>query len=643
MRRARWVPKSPPRGVGLATTLVVITIIVMLGFTVAGVSISHLSVSTRLSNAEVARDRAESLLAVAIDRVIAARETGTDFSGPIELTFGAGEPPGTARLSFDQVQANTWTIPYSTNNISGNVSATGDLGRIVPAYGVHLIGVATCNGVERRREAILLIPKYPHSVASSGTITTNGGLQVAAVDDLSLLASGGLAAVPPDQIQPGDIACNSTNPLQAMHLDGPNVHITGDAKAAGGIDWNTTTVVVDGAIRPNSDKTYLPKLNVTDYDPAGKAGLVSVSGNVNNLRVDYWTKSTGNLYVSGGLHLDQGVLYVDGDLSVNGGISGSGAVFATGKIEVFGGGSMATDDQAAIVSNNGIDIQASAADPAQLKGLMYTEGDLKTDYVTLGGSAVANSPGGGNVVQLDNSEIAYNPTMTDINLNVGANQGGGGGGGSGSGGTTFPTQPPAWTGTPKALSYQSNNGNVNVPVTLTPVMATAPSPSFFYDTATSQYVIPNGQTLAGQMEWQVTINGTPIAGPIPNGSLQSTLRTELESYLASVGESSGTGSEYPNVDQQLFSGYTLPPPLTPPPPKVTDYINNALSLDYGPSVPITNMNTYIASNPPPSTWGTGGGGGGTTYPVEPLLISLNDSSFAELRDRMKILYWGDSW
>jgi hypothetical protein len=645
---ARKLPPrgSDPTGVGLANTLVVITIIVTLAFTVASVSFSHLSVSSRLSNAEVARNRAESVVAMAIDRVITDREASNpDFNGTLNLPIAATEAPGSGTVCFDSTQAPGLSVPYSTNNISADVSKIGDLGRIVPAHGVHVIGRGVCNGVERRVEAILLIPKFPYSIASSGRITSNGGLKVASLDDLSLLSSGGLANVPPDQIQPGDIASNSTDATQAMQLQGPNIHITGDARAVGGIDWDTSTVIVDGSILPNSDKAYLPKLNLTDYDPASKAGLVTVSGNQSNLVVNNWTRSGGDLFVSGGLTLDSGVLYVDGNLSVNGGIKGTGAVIVTGQVEVFGGGSLASDNMAAVLSGGGLRLQANQADGAQFKGLIYTEGDLSADWVTLGGAAVANAPGGSNVA-LNNVDIAYSKQATEITIQVGQNAGGSGGGSTGG---TFPTQPAAWVGTPSSGLTYSTEGGQNVSFSLRPSMPTPPPPGYFYTPGPPPaYAAPNGATLAPDMQWEVSVGGGPFGPPVSYSDLQNpaaggSLPQMLKSHVvATYGASNWAANEETALNNELFLGIILPPPLPSAAPKVGSWINANLQSMYASSLPLAEMNTYIAANAPPASWGSAPPPP-PPVAVEEFTISLNDSLFADLRDKMKVLYWGDQW
>ncbi|MCE7874574.1 hypothetical protein DYH09_29980 [bacterium CPR1] len=618
------------RGVGLANTLVVITIMVTLAFTVASVSFSHLSVSNRLSNAEVARNRAESVVAMAIDRVITDREASNpDFAGTVTLPVPASEPPGSGVACFDELQAQAQQIPHSTNNITADVSKIGALGRVVPAHGIHVIGVGRCNGVERRVEAVLLIPKFPFSIASSGRITSNGGLKVVSLDDLSLLASGGLASIPPDQLNPGDIASNSNDASQAMNLQGTGIHITGDARAVGGIDYDTGTVVVDGSVLPNSDKTYLPKLNLSDYDPASKPGLVTVSGNQSNLEVDNWTRSSGDLFVSGGLKLDSGVLYVDGNLSVNGGISGKGAVIVTGSIEVFGGGVQASDNVAAILAGQGLKLQANQADQAQIKGLIYTEGDLSADWVTLGGATVANASGAGSQVTLNNTDIAYNESATDFSITVG--------GGSVS---AFPPSPGPWNGPASAISntYRPTNHLSPscpdlVPFSFKPVLSTAPPPSFFYQPGPPpSYAVPDAATLAGQVQWQVQVGSQP-ATTVSYTDLLSTLRNQMSSEL---------GAEYSagddtNIDRTFFTGYPAPAP--PGPKYIETYVQNSLVSDYEASLPLIEMNDYLADNSPASDWGSGS----TPQIGEEFTISLNDGLFANLRDKMKVLYWGDQW
>ncbi len=623
--------KTPPRsrrGVGLATTLVIISIIVILAFAVAGVSISHLSVSTRLSNAEIARNRAESSLAQAIDRVIVDREAGTNFSGQVNLPAFAGEPAGTGTVCFDTLQAGIQGIPFSTNNLANDASVVGWNGRAVPGDGVHLIGIGTCNNVERRVEAVVFIPRFPYAIASSGPVSSQGGLQVASLQDPSLLAGGGLSSIPADKIEPGDLATNSGS-ATALDLKGNNVRITGDARASGGIDLGPS-VLIEGAIRPNSDQVDIPDLDISLYDTAGKTGLQQYTNSESNLTVDGWarySKATHgpDMYVSGGLRLDGGVLFVDGNLHVTGGISGNGAVIVTGTTEIFDGGTFAADQMAAVVSQGSVKIDGQAAGAAKFKGLIYTEGHLDADNIILAGAVVANAPGAGSSVSLDNVEMIQLPGADEHTLTVG---------GSAAVGNGNEPDPPGvgsnpafntWTSAPTTVTA-TGFGNEQYTVSATVNDDPQPTPADFLVGGTYDLNATNRTLIRDQLNWTVTVTRTsppgqpPVVLPAVNAA---SFASDVQGAVTSLSQhGASAGSNWNSMNP------------------MGGFINLGWQNYYKPSVPLVAMNDYKSNYGDVPVWSTGGSPGtaGETF-----TLSLNDGTFVDMKDKLKVLYWGPVW
>ncbi len=433
------------RGAGIASALIVAALILTLGFTVAGVSFHHLNVSTRISNAQIAQDLAESALAKTIER-IQERESSTkrlDFGadGSETVTVHLEMAPEGSRgvVSFDKsyLEAQNFGLERSVNNLASDFSIPADDGRQVPGEAVYLVGYGVCNGVERRVETIVHIPRFPYSVASHGSIRGTD-LFVASLKEGSELPSGG----PPDpeNLLPGNLVTNSEGGDSALVFEGDNV-IKGDLQSASGVDLSGGTTKVEGETRTFAGKVELPKLDVSSYapnpsDPATRVGLSSVENRLEiNSRTLYDNPSTP-LIVTNGLTLNGGLLYVNGDLTVTGGITGKGAVVATGKIDLSGAGRLSSDNLTALLAGGDITIDGGTGSPdsAIFEGLIYTEGNLKAQNLTLIGVFVANNEGAEqtelkNVKVYEKSEhsrLSFESTVTTPGQQTPSSTGGGG-------------------------------------------------------------------------------------------------------------------------------------------------------------------------------------------------------------------------
>ncbi|MEW6280462.1 MAG: hypothetical protein AB1758_17680 [Candidatus Eremiobacterota bacterium] len=644
------------RGTSLATTLAVVILVVLIGFTIAGVSFSHLNVSSRQSNNQVARNRAEAVIAQALDRVIQDQEASppTQFQGRIDLPAFPGEPAGSGVLAFDQTEATNLKIPFSTNNLGNDNSVSGWSSRSVPGDGVHLIGVGSCNGVSKRVEAVVYIPRFPYAIAASGAVTSLGGLVVASLEDPSILNTTAFADIPKDQIKAGHIATNSSDSTRALNLDGPGILITGDARAVGGINLGTQAVV-EGEVRMNTDPVGIPDLDIASYDTAAQSGVQEVSGLQDALVLEGWNRSTGNLDVTNGLTLNGGVIYVEGNLTVTGGITGRGAVFATGDVDIRDGGTFYSDNLTAVIAQGKLNIQANPADGAKFKGVLYSEGDsLTASGITLLGAVVANgqSPSG-TQMSLDNVTLIQAPDVTDMDIDFGQSQAGGSSTGGGSTGPDSPPPPPpppaAWQAPPfnpgppidpagwQTAGIDTTTGN-KMFYRLTPKMADgALQPSDF---GPPPYSPPTLDTLIDRMTWTIEIATGP---PFPLGSPPTSVYTTLTDTTISGGV---------NALKDAINNAT-PTPLDAT-VSAGPLGNNVQTLiqPYRTSVAdpqLTAMADYSSQTGQPVTsWGGGGGPGPTPTPTPtptPITgsfqFSLNDSTTVDLKDRLRVLYWRD--
>ena len=83
------------------------------------------------------------------------------------------------------------------------------------------------------------------------------------------------------------------------------------------------------------------------------------------------------------------VLFHDGDLKIEyGGLKGTGALFVTGKLEITGQADLATTALCAIVAKQGLVLKGSGKERSSVHGLVYSEGPVVVQDVTVIGSLV---------------------------------------------------------------------------------------------------------------------------------------------------------------------------------------------------------------------------------------------------------------
>lgn len=432
------------RGTSLATAILLGALAVTLGFTVAGVSFSHLSVSARLSNVQHARNLAEAAVAQAIERVVSNQ--GEYFkSAPLDLSVTLpGTPGGIGVLTFDPAQAASLDIPVSTYNMESDQSKLGHGGRVVPKRSIHFVGTGTCNGVVRRVEAILHVPVYKWALSSEGQLSSDGELIVAGAEHRDDVLPSVQARL--DELLPGHIASNYTEGPPSLDLTATTqVFVKGDARAAGPVNLGANATV-EGEVKANAGETDLPAIDLADFDPnlfgapqglpdplppdlmLGKGGLFRYNGDVvvNELRMPH--DGTGVL------------LWVDGDLVVNGGMNGVGAVFATGNITIRGAGqtNVVADNVCAVVAGGDLTVEGTDRNGSFFQGVVATGGNATfRDVTVLGTVAVGASELDGvplgpadPLLVLEDANVVHVPENIDFHFDAELMSQPGGGGGS---------------------------------------------------------------------------------------------------------------------------------------------------------------------------------------------------------------------
>ncbi len=378
-------------------------VVVTLAFSLISLCLSHLQITTRWSNSFQARNLAESLLSLAAAKVV----DDPNFRETLRLAPSAG---GEAVLTFDTETARTEGLPCSTNNLNRESSTPGWDGQVVPGSAAHLVARAVYRGVERKVEAVVAVPAYPYVLATAGPFRSDGGLTVGSLTDPGELAG----ELDLKRLQKGRLASNSRS-AEAFRL-GPGTHIVGDVTAVGSVRLDPLGKV-DGQVTNNAEAVAIPRIPLDGYDPelSGKPGVQSLAeATTGSLSLEGYCKRSGSLHVKGPLRLKGAVLYVAGDLVVDGGIQGKGCLVVEGSTTLGGGSQLASDNVAALLSRGDVTLKGGGS---FFQGLVYTEGNLTAQDVTLLGTLIANSPEGSQVepaVTLCNSTVVSSPSTAKV-------------------------------------------------------------------------------------------------------------------------------------------------------------------------------------------------------------------------------------
>ncbi len=591
----------------MPTVLMMVTLMMTLAFTVLGIAFNHLNISFRSSNNSQARHLAEATMALAIEKLSADEEfglTGTADDRTIILTLDSLPDGSEGVLSFHEGRAASLGVPYSTNNRS-ETSTSGADGQVVPGQSIHLVAKAEVKGSRSIMEAVVVVPRFPYSIASNGKIQSNGGLTVASVRpgvnyDLSL-------PLHEDDLEPGHLVTNSTSGNDAVVLSGTN-KIFGDLQSASGATIGADTQIL-GNKRLDTDPISLPNLNVWDYDPIAEPGVQNIYSGSGTLSVSGFNRSSGDLTVDNGVVLDGGVLFVDGDLNVSsGGVTGKGALIASGNININGGGEAATDNQAALISGGDIQLDGITAEKAKFAGLVYTEGNLNARNFRLAGVFVA--AGNNSEVTLEDTELYHVDEHAKIDLSETAT-------------FTPPSVPPPalnFNGEVITATYDYSNITNNLSSYANPNTGTT-QPEYLFKA-------PMASSSTGYVTFEVGPSGPQMVET--SGPDQYTLdgaALGLEIFGQPVTSSSQAQTVVIDHFETLYAsqGNTL---------TATDrtYLQGLADSLYTSSGAGMNVSYQAANetyNNPPS-----GGGGSTTFQW-----SLDLSEFISRSERMKVLYW----
>ncbi|MFN8613503.1 MAG: hypothetical protein U0931_38550 [Vulcanimicrobiota bacterium] len=410
---------SKKRGAGILTVLTASTLLLLLGLTVAGTSFHHLSVSNRLHHSQSARNLAEDCLSRAAAQVLAqqTRYRSPNFSGFTPLPTPTAPVDERGILTFDPTELNSLNnslknpvLICSVNNLAGTSSAPiGNGSGSIPAHSLYLRSVGVDHGVERAMECVLWVPPFPYSMASGGPISIAGTSNVASVDNL---ADAG------DQTKwlPGSLVSNSQDMTSAIDLK-DNVTVRGDIQTMG-IGKLSGNAVVNGEKRYQAPSVRIPTIRIEDYDTSTKTNVLTYNtANPTSNQVNGFAYRDGSLNYTNGIKLNNGIVYVKGDLQITGKIEGKGAIIATGTININGSGSLASNNEVAILSKSDVTLDGNSTDHIGTTGLLYSEGKLTANYADIVGSAAA--PKNTSSIDFTNVNMVQNKASSTLTVTVG--------------------------------------------------------------------------------------------------------------------------------------------------------------------------------------------------------------------------------
>lgn len=381
------------RGLSTGTVMLALMLLVVLAFTLASLSTTHLQLTTR-SNLDIrASNLARSTAALAIARLMENQEFGK--SGEVvELETDAGQ----GLVSFDPEIPRTEDFAASTNNLGGTEAIPGGFGEPVPSETVHIVARGESGGVMRTVEVVLRVPSFPWAVAAGGTVETRRGVLIGSLPE-------GVWPPPPEsELLPADLLANSTDD-EAIVL-GSDSTILGDVETPGKVklNGNVSTIKVEGEIRSGTRPAQLPELRAADYDPAASGrsydDLNSLTDPGQTVVLTGAGRREGDLTISSGLELQGSHLFVDGDLTIRGGLKGNGVLVCTGNVNIESGLTLDGATEVAVVADGHVSLKGNGKASSTVRGLFYAGQGLEAEEMTLVGTLLAGEAASG--IELEN-------------------------------------------------------------------------------------------------------------------------------------------------------------------------------------------------------------------------------------------------
>lgn len=401
-------PRTWRRG-SLATLLVLSTLILMAGLTMASSSIFGLSTMTREHNAEIAHDLAESALQQALAHIILDPTLGEGAADDIVVTHSDLPPGSEGRVTFTHRDQ-----PWSFNNRRESNPVTGWSNRSIPGKAAYFVAVGRAGGVVSTVEMMVHVPKFPLVLGTEGGVRLSRTLVGAVRDpaDVTVDANGRLV-YDERNLDRGDLVSNGRVQLSSQST------VTGSLQALQGYDCPIDCSIRGEVIAPCSH-TDVPTIDVQRYDPRDDPHTFyddRVAPQPLGTVLSGVVRYAGDVHVVGDVALQQGVLYVAGDLTLdNGGLHGSGAVFVTGDVHLGGGNRLAGSDQVTLLSAGNVEIEGDSSQASVFQGTVYARGKFHATHMNLIGSFLSASTAS-DATEFTDCTALYSVPLASVNMN----------------------------------------------------------------------------------------------------------------------------------------------------------------------------------------------------------------------------------
>ena len=410
------------RGVSLMTALLLITIVMVVAATMAGVFTMNMNITQRVSNGSIALSEAEAGIAEVLYQITRDENIEGDKNAEnpkvkwgtngetirATITPGMNENEAYHLVTFDPGSS----FPHSTNNTYLNRD-TGSMGRTIPDGMIHIVSTGYCKGQYRTVECLVEKPPFPFGLATSGPIVSRDPIKVKGVSSL--------AEYDPDEEEgdrPGHLLCNAPEGIEIGTADGLTTEISGFVKSSGPAVI-AQPAVVQGGVRTFTDESTIAEIKIEDFNIQGQPGVVSLLDSqydqAQEMDVMYHYSGSHLQYMSE-VQLKQAMLYVEGDLTIHGPVYGEGLIVVDGNATFKSGTALAGTNKMAVLASGNITIEGNNN---YFMGLVYSEGNLNASNITIVGNTVVNSADSGKGrADLANVTVVSNEETADMTITI---------------------------------------------------------------------------------------------------------------------------------------------------------------------------------------------------------------------------------
>lgn len=403
-----FCPTPARRGATLATVLLILSVSAVLVFSFASLTTVQLRTSLNLESKDHARNLAESMLYLGMDRLAGDPGFGR-ANQSLSLPLRGYPKDSLAALTFDAGQANTLGIPRSFNNMNSKTPAIVGTTSI-PGESARLVGLGKCGDTRVVVECLYNRPAFPTGLVSGGDIQATGLYLAGLLPGQPF--NGNVSTLTPAQLRPADVHANK-NSAQAVTLDATSV-VRGDVSTVGGVAI-ADGATIRGEVRTHTAPQQIPRLDIANIRARMTANNVqpnAVSGsNLPATTIDWFDQASSDLTINGDLTLRNGLLYVTGNLVVHGKVQGTGAVLSQGSITVDQCSAATSNDQLTLAAHGNLNLSGIHPDQSFFHGLVYSDAATDLKRATVVGTLVSHGDS-----QLENVHLVQTEVSSTLSL-----------------------------------------------------------------------------------------------------------------------------------------------------------------------------------------------------------------------------------